>query len=94
MRTEPQRHLILTVLVLFFTVLLLSSAAHANGRQPCDRGAGGISHCMGDKFICNDGRVSGSKRTCNPAVHGTAPKKEKGKKISLPRQHADQGQEQ
>lgn len=52
----------------------VSADAKDNGRRPCDRGAGGVSHCLGDKFICNNGKVSGSKQTCMPAEHGTKPK--------------------
>lgn len=32
----------------------VSANARGNGRQPCDRGAGGVSHCQGDKFVCKD----------------------------------------
>ena len=65
----------------------------ANGRMPCDRGAGGIKSCTSSgKFICNDGRISKSKRTCDPADYQsegsqkakpkaeTKPKKEKVQK--------------
>lgn len=75
-----RRCLIVTWAVLGMTALLLSSSADANGRQPCDRGAGGISHCQGSKFICKNGRVSGSKKICNPQVHGTAPQPSKKKR--------------
>lgn len=44
--------------------LLLTGPAQANGRKPCDRGAGGVSHCEGGKFICNNGTVSRSKQVC------------------------------
>ena len=39
-------------------------AARSNGRQPCDRGAGGVSHCEGRFFICRNGKVSQSKKSC------------------------------
>ena len=45
---------------------LHSGLIHANGRQPCDRGAGGISHCQGDRFVCNNGTISRSTKICNP----------------------------
>lgn len=48
-----------------FAALALSLPAQANGRQPCDRGAGGVSHCANGKFICNNGTVSGSKKVCS-----------------------------
>lgn len=60
-------------IALTIALLCAVSLAHANGRQPCDRGAGGISRCEGTKFRCNDGRISRSKKTCDPAMHGPAP---------------------
>lgn len=59
-------------------VFLLAGPALANSRQPCDRGAGGISHCQGDKFVCNDGRISGSKRKCSADVYSGSPAKGSG----------------
>lgn len=56
-------------------LMLASGIATANGRQPCDRGAGGISHCQGDSFICNDGRISGSKRSCSGEGYSSKPGK-------------------
>ena len=31
---------------------------------PCSGKKGGISHCSGGKFICNDGSTSKSKKVC------------------------------
>ncbi|UAN51386.1 hypothetical protein KGP26_27625 [Serratia sp. JSRIV002] len=31
---------------------------------PCSGKKGGVSHCSGEKFVCNDGSVSKSKKTC------------------------------
>ncbi|MDO9571164.1 MAG: hypothetical protein Q7J58_17580 [Hydrogenophaga sp.] len=31
---------------------------------PCSGKKGGISHCTGDKFVCKDGTISASKKTC------------------------------
>jgi len=31
---------------------------------PCSGKKGGVSHCLAGKFICNDGSMSQSKRTC------------------------------
>ncbi|MDQ7989530.1 MAG: hypothetical protein REI09_07840 [Candidatus Dactylopiibacterium sp.] len=56
----------------FLVLLLLPAAALANGRQPCDRGAGGIAYCEGERFICHNGSVSRSKRRCEAAIHGRA----------------------
>lgn len=41
------------------------SVAEAKGRQPCSGSKGGISHCNGSKFICNDGSTSASKKHCS-----------------------------
>lgn len=72
--------------VIFVTSLMcITLNAHAGGRQPCDRGAGGISHCKNGKFICNNGAVSRSKKVCaghssEVAAGGvTASTKKKGK---------------
>ena len=43
----------------------LVSVAEAKGRQPCSGSKGGISHCDGAKFICNDGSTSASKKHCS-----------------------------
>lgn len=42
-----------------------SEANASSGREPCDRGAGGISHCNGTQFVCNNGTVSGSRKICS-----------------------------
>ncbi len=31
---------------------------------PCSGKKGGVSHCHNGKFICNDGSMSQSKKTC------------------------------
>ncbi|QCT89692.1 hypothetical protein [Escherichia sp. E4742] len=44
--------------------LLMSFYVDA-GRKPCAGAKGGISHCTaGGKFVCNDGSISASKKTC------------------------------
>lgn len=67
--------------VLAALVLFTIPAAQANGRYPCDRGAGGVSHCSGKKFVCNNGTVSGSTRVCTAGAFGASGGKgAKGKK--------------
>lgn len=68
----PYKHHRMLCSALISALFIMSASALANGRQPCDRGAGGIAYCSGSKFICNNGRVSGSKKTCNPSIHGSA----------------------
>lgn len=46
--------------------LLSLSVSAAN--YPCSGSKGGVSHCNGATFICNDGSTSASKRNCS-AVH-------------------------
>lgn len=50
------------ILILF--LICIAQPAIAKGREPCSGKKGGISHCSGGKFICNDGSVSKSKKTC------------------------------
>ncbi|WP_339092452.1 hypothetical protein [Variovorax paradoxus] len=38
------------------------TAASAN--YPCSGSKGGVSHCSGALFVCNDGSISGSKKVC------------------------------
>jgi hypothetical protein len=47
-----------------FAVFLAPAAAEARGNRPCSGKKGGVSHCSGSKFICNDGSMSASKRSC------------------------------
>ena len=47
------------------------SAQAANA--PCSGSKGGISHCAGPRFVCNDGSVSASKRTCSAGNAPAAP---------------------
>jgi hypothetical protein len=61
--------------LMYFLLISVSMLAEANGRMPCDRGAGGIAYCIGDKFVCNDGRISGSKKICDSSIHGNGEKK-------------------
>ena len=45
-------------------ILVMGTLADA-GRKPCSGSKGGISHCTaGGKFVCNDGSISASKKTC------------------------------
>lgn len=54
------------IVMLVAALLALSAVqAEARGRQPCSGKKGGVSHCMGKYFVCNDGSTSQSKRTCS-----------------------------
>lgn len=53
------------ILILSVLAFGLSTAAEAGrGKQPCSGKKGGVSHCQGSKFVCKDGSISASKKTC------------------------------
>jgi hypothetical protein len=50
----------------FVAALLFAGLQTANAANyPCSGKKGGISHCEGATFVCNDGTASGSKRNCS-----------------------------
>ncbi|WP_335876881.1 hypothetical protein [Acinetobacter baumannii] len=53
------------ILSLLLVLSSLSVAEAGRGRQPCSGKKGGISHCDGGKFVCNDGSISASKKICS-----------------------------
>lgn len=60
-----------------FSVFLLAAlsfgASAAN--YPCSKSKGGVSHCNGSTFVCNDGSTSKSKRNCAAERGSKAPSK-------------------
>ncbi|TPO13806.1 hypothetical protein FJ980_00775 [Mesorhizobium sp. B1-1-5] len=52
-----------TTLLAGCVVLTFSLPASATN-TPCSGHKGGIAHCQGSTFICNDGSVSVSKKNC------------------------------
>ncbi|PJX23885.1 hypothetical protein CAP48_12310 [Advenella sp. S44] len=48
------------------SILLIPPAQARN--YPCSGAKGGISHCQGETFICNDGSVSASKKDCRATL--------------------------
>lgn len=50
--------------ILVATALVLALPAQARN-APCSGSKGGISHCAGGKFVCNDGSMSSSKKLCS-----------------------------
>lgn len=48
----------------------LSLSSYALANSPCGGRKGGISHCQGSTFICNDGSVSASKKNCTAYMGG------------------------
>lgn len=57
---------------MLIAVMLTFAPWTAESRNaPCSGKKGGISHCEGQVFVCNDGSSSASKRSC-PAYTGAA----------------------
>ncbi|UXY16707.1 hypothetical protein N8I74_06710 [Chitiniphilus purpureus] len=51
-------------IALFAAALCLTLPAAQARNYPCSGKKGGVSHCQGDKFVCNDGSISQSKKVC------------------------------
>ncbi|WP_165525615.1 hypothetical protein [Psychrobacter pygoscelis] len=46
-------------------ILLLAPAVQSNAQNtPCSGKMGGVSHCKDGKFVCKNGKISRSKKTC------------------------------
>ncbi len=46
-------------------ILLLSLPTITMAKNyPCSGKKGGVSHCENEKFVCNDGSISKSKKIC------------------------------
>ena len=57
-------------LALAVPVVLLAASPAIAANEPCSGRKGGISHCQGSTFICNDGSVSASKKDCSNYMGG------------------------
>ncbi len=55
----------------FVVVSVLTVSAHA-ANYPCSGRKGGVAHCNGELFVCNDGSISGSKKSCSAEMGGAA----------------------
>jgi hypothetical protein len=58
---NPHRHLRTFVFVVLATLPWVQSFA---ANYPCSGSKGEIARCVGDRFLCNDGSISASKRIC------------------------------
>lgn len=45
---------------------LFALPSHA-ANYPCSGSKGGVAHCAGAQFVCNDGSISGSQKVCSGA---------------------------
>ena len=60
------------ILLLALFILPLSTIA---GGKPCSGKKGGISHCEGSQFVCNNGSISKSKKDCSSYISGNTTQK-------------------
>lgn len=54
-----------SLLIVATSILALSIATADARNTPCSGKKGGVKGCLGEKFLCNDGTTSASKRTCS-----------------------------
>lgn len=67
------------------TLSLLSLFTHAYADSlPCRGNKGGIHHCEGSKFICNDGTASTSKKDCSVLMGQSPPVTVKPSTVAAP----------
>ena len=57
-------------------LLLLLPLSTIAGGKPCSGKKGGISHCEGTQFVCNDGSTSKSTKDCSSYINGNTTQKE------------------
>lgn len=53
-------------------ILLLLPLISVAGGKPCFGKKGGISHCEGSQFVCNNGSISKSKKDCSSYINGNS----------------------
>jgi len=63
MNQKIMKNLFSTLLVFLF--FCSNANAWGGGKRPCSGKKGGISHCVGNKFMCKNGTLSKSKKTCS-----------------------------
>jgi len=61
----PAGHAVLLIAVILLVAGMAFGVPAQAANQPCSGRKGGISHCQGDAFVCNDGSISASKRSCS-----------------------------
>lgn len=68
-RNEFWRGFLYGVFGLGAAFALANEALAAN--FPCSGKKGGIARCQGETFICNDGSISGSKKSCSASIRAS-----------------------
>ncbi len=56
--------------IVVMTSLWMTASVVDAANTPCSGRKGGIAGCLGDTFVCNDGSVSGSKKSCSAYMGG------------------------
>ena len=59
------------ILIIFICICFPAFAVHA-ANTPCSGKKGGISHCVGSTFVCNDGSTSASTKDCSTYMGATS----------------------
>ena len=50
----------------FVSMFMMAPVLQANAQNyPCSKSMGGVSHCQNGKFVCNNGKISQSKKVCS-----------------------------
>ena len=50
---------------LLISMFMMAPVVQANAQNyPCSKSMGGVSHCKDGKFVCNNGKISQSKKVC------------------------------
>lgn len=60
----------MSVIVAFMVLMVVSANTGEAANEPCSGKEGGIAGCRGETFLCNDGSVSASKRSCSASAGG------------------------
>ena len=48
------------------SIIMMAPMMEASARNtPCSKSMGGVSHCQNGKFVCNNGKISQSKKVCS-----------------------------
>ena len=72
---REQLHLGFIMNKLLLILLLLIPLSTIAGGKPCSGKKGGISHCEGSQFVCNDGSSSKSTKDCSSYISGNTTQK-------------------
>ncbi|WP_257229324.1 hypothetical protein [Pseudomonas sp. BMW13] len=64
-RSQQLRKVRLSLCLVIAAALGLTALEAVAANTPCSGRKGGIAGCDGDLFLCNDGSISGSKKSCS-----------------------------